>query len=86
MAIDHDVARFAGEAMSTSVDLAAEHEAGTDTGAECDIEQIVDALTRAELMLGPGGSGGIVVDQDGNVEAFAKQLLEREVDKFGDVG
>ena len=59
--VDDNVTGLAGEAVGPSINTTIEYEAGANSGAESDVQKIVDVTACAELMFGPGRCGRVIV-------------------------
>ena len=76
-AVGHDahVADLGADAEGAAVELAVEHEAAADAGADGDQQQVVDVLAGAEAELAPGGGVGVVLDDDREVDRASSSAL-----------
>ena len=75
----------AREPERAALELAAQHDAATDAGADRDHQQVVDVLAAPEPELAPRGRVGVVLDRDRQVDALLELGLEVEVTP-GEVG
>ena len=81
IAVGHDphVADLAAHAEASAVQAAVEHHAAADAGADRDEQQVVDVLAGAVPELAPRGGVGVVLDDDGEVDARLELGPEVEV-------
>jgi hypothetical protein len=80
------VARLAGEPVGPALQDTAGDGAAADARAEGDEHRLVRAARRAEPVLGPRGTGGVVVDDHRDAEASLELTAEREGDDSRKVG
>ncbi len=77
--LDHRVAELGAGAGRAAVDLAAEHQAAADPGADGQHHRVRLALGGAVEVLGQGGDVGVVVDEDRQPDPLADQVADRQV-------
>ena len=71
------MAQLAGKAVAAVDQLAIDHHAGANTGAECDHDEILETAGSAIGHLADSGGIGVVGDSYGNVELVAQKLGKR---------
>ena len=74
--VDDHVAELAGEAVDPVAHGAADDGGAADARAEGDEEGVVDPPGGADLLLGPRGRGGVVLDGDGPARALGQPSRE----------
>ena len=77
---DHPhVPDLGGHAEGAAVELAVQHDAAADTGADGDEQEVVDVLAGTEGELAPGGRVGVVLDDHREVHVLLQLGLQVDV-------
>ena len=86
MHINHKVAQFGRCAVAAGQQLAIQHYAAADTGAQRDHDHAAAPFACTRAVLAPGGNVGVVIHIDGQAGALVDHLAQRDVVKFQIVG
>ena len=83
--VEHDVADLPRQPLRPPVEAPIDHQPAPDARPEGRVKEVARPPPRAETVLPEGGRGSVVLDGDGDAEAFGKGLREREVAEGRDV-
>ena len=84
--INHKVAQLSRCAVAAGQQLAVQHYAAADTGAQRDHDHAAAPFACTRAVLAPGGNVGVVIHIDGQAGALVDHLAQRDVVKFQIVG